>query len=162
MARKSKKTTKKPSLSGGLPGSLPKGEAFAMKRAFNTRLSNAGATNQLRFPDAVCFTISELRAFLDSAEKTINAGGPVPANETGIAVMPGYRNDKPTFMLVATRFTQDRNIQQVLSINNPVTGIFDAGSGNMKVKKLKKSLMADPPPNPPVGDDAYDNGSVWP
>lgn len=161
MSKQNKKSLKKMAIPG-LPGSLPKGEAFALKRAFDIRLTNAGATNQLRFPDAVCFTISELRAFLDSAEKTINAGGPVPANETGIAIMPAYKNDKPTFMLVATRFTQDRNIQQVLTINNPVTGIFGATAGNRKVKSLKKSLTADPPPNPPVGDDAYDNGSVWP
>ena len=44
MSEKNKKTTKKASLTG-LPGSLPKGEAFVKKRAFDERLSNSGATN---------------------------------------------------------------------------------------------------------------------
>lgn len=161
MSKKNKKTTKKASLTG-LPGSLPKGEAFVMKRAFDERLSNSGATNLPSFPDAVCFTITELRAYLDSAEKTINAGGPVPADQAGIAIMPAAANGKITFMLVATRFTADRTLQQVLSINNPVTGIF--GKAQSKVM-MKKTMAAGGDPgigDPPVGDDSYDNGSMWP
>lgn len=161
MSKQNKKTTKKVAVSR-LHGTLPKGEAFILKRAFDKRLANSGATNLPSFPNAVCFTITELRQYLDSAEKTINAGGAVPANEAGIAIMPAFENNKVTFMLVATRFTEDRSIQQVLSINNPVTGIFGVGAGNNKVKKLKKSLPSDPPPDPPVGDDSYENGSHWP
>ena len=161
MSKQNKKTIKKATGSVA-PGTLPKGEAFIMKRAFDKRLGNSGATNLPQFPDAVCFTIADLRKYLDSAEKTINAGGPVPANETGIAIMPAVRNNKVTFMLVATRFTEDRNIQQVLSINNPVTGIFGSPGVSGNQKMMKKSMMADPPPDPPVGDDALDNGSMWP
>ncbi len=161
MSKKNKKTTKKASFAG-LPGTLPKGEAFIMKRAFDQRLSNSGATNLPSFPDAVCFTITELRTYLDSAEKTINAGGPVPPDQAGIAIMPGAVNGKITFMLVATRFTSDRNLQQVLSINNPVTGIFGKTQSKVMMKKAMAAAGDPGDGDPPVGDDSYDNGALWP
>ena len=159
MAKQKKKLSAKTEQSG-LPGLLPKGEAAIINRGFFTRLSNSGASNLPNFPQVVCFTISELRAFLDLAEKTVNPdpANPVPANQIGVAIMPAWRNAKVTFALVATRFTEDRNIQQVLTINNPVTGIHYAVA-DKKMKKKKSDLITT---DPPVGDAAYDSGSVWP
>ncbi len=163
MAKQKKKLSAKAELSA-LPGLLPKGEAAIINRGFFTRLSNSGASNLPNFPQVVCFTVSELRSFLDLAEKTVNPdpANPVPANQIGVAIIPAWRNAKVTFALVATRFTEDRNIQQVLSINNPVTGIHYASSASKALKKTKKMMLAVLGTDPPVGDAAYDSGSVWP
>ncbi len=170
MAKKSTKPSAKAVAGSGLRGVLPKGEGSKIKRAFHTRMTNAGATNLPEFPEAVCYTVAELQAFLVSAEKTVNPNPakPVPANEIGVAIMPAYRNNKITFMLVATRFTEDKAKQKVLSINNPVTGIHKFLDGTAPVLKTakKKAMKADGDPEdpnePPVDDNSYDTGSAYP
>jgi hypothetical protein len=165
MAKQTKKSIRK-TVRSSLSGTLPKGEATRMVRAYFERLMNSGATNLPVFPEAVCFTVAELRTFLDSAEKTVNPdpNNPVPPNQIGVAIMPAFRNGKVTFALVSTRFTQNKLDQQVTSINNPVTGIHYPPVAKAKTKSLKKTMMAAgvPGEEPPVGDDAYDSGSVWP
>jgi hypothetical protein len=168
MAKKIKKATAAAPAAGLLRGKLPKGEGAIIKRAFHTRMANSGATNLPDIPEAVCFTVSELRAFLDSAEKTVNPNPskPVPANEIGVAIMPAYRNNKITFMLVATRFKEDKPSQKVLSINNPITGIHRSLAAPAQMKAMKLSAAqapGDPDPlEPPVDDNTYDTGSTYP
>ena len=165
LPKQTKKSIRK-TVTSGLSGTLPKGEATRIVRAFFERLMNSGATNLPVFPEAVCFTVAELRTFLDSAEKTVNPdpNNPVPSSQIGVAIMPAFRNGKVTFALVSTRFTQNKLDQQVTSINNPVTGIHYPPVAKAKTKSLKKTMMAAgvPGEEPPVGDDAYDSGSVWP
>ena len=149
------------------PGKLPQGEAGAANRAFSNRMMNSGSINLPSFPQAICFTIEELRLFLDSAEKTINPdpNNPVPAYQQGIAIVPAFRKDKITVSLVATRFTADPLTGKVTSINNPVTGIhFPDGDGTVKKTAKKAKLLGGDPgeEQPPVGDNAYDNGSMYP
>ncbi len=156
-----KKSSKK-TATASLRGTLAPGVASTLNKDYNTRMLNAGATNLPYMPQAVCFTIAELRAYLDSAEKTIQASGPVPPEQAGIAIMPGFVKNKVTYMLVATRFTEDKLTNQVQSINNVVTGIHPGGA--LFSKKGKNSGKSAPgeDPEPPVGDDSYDTGSVWP
>ncbi|NCI47819.1 hypothetical protein [Sediminibacterium soli] len=141
-----------------LRGKLPKGEGRLIGDAFQKLVKNVPEFKHA--PQAVCFTVDELRAFLDAAEQTVNPdpAKPVPANEIGVAIIPGYRNNKITFMLVATRFREDKPNQQVLAINNPVTGIH--------MEPAAPTLGAEPPlppdPEPPVGDTTYDTGSTYP
>ncbi len=144
-----------------LQGSLlPQGEASTMNQDYLKRMLNAGAVNLPNMPQAVCYTIAELRAYLESAEQTINANGLVPPEQAGIAIMPGFKNNKVTYMLVATRFTENKLTQSVLAINNVVTGIHPSVY-NVKAKKGMK-MTGDGDPEPPVGDDSYDSGSTWP
>lgn len=139
---------------------LPPGEASTMNQDYIKRMLNAGAVNLPYMPQAVCYTIAELRTYLDSAEQTINASGAVPPDQAGIAIMPGFKNNKVTYMLVATRFTENKLTQSVLTINNVVTGIHPPAY-IAPVKKGRR-MTGDGDPEPPVGDDSYDSGSTWP
>lgn len=141
---------------GLLRGSLPKGEGKLVHEAYRQLTQNIPALQNA--PQAVCFTVSELRAFLDSVEKTVNPdpSKPVPPEQIGVAIMPAVRNKKVTFVLAATRFTEDKAAQKVLSINNPITGIFP-------VPKNDAKNGDDPDPqDPPVDDNSYDTGSTFP
>jgi hypothetical protein len=175
MAKKTTKSTAKATLAESLPGRLPKGDALLAYRAFVTRMMNSGATKLPDFAEAVCFTIAELRAYLDSAEKTISPDPlkPVPEKERGIAIVPAFRGDKVTISLVATRFSVNPLDGKISSINNVVTGIqypqLDSAVKSAAVAKKtakKANLMAGPvdpgEEQPPVGDDSYDNGSQYP
>jgi|GEM_PF-1469898 hypothetical protein len=175
MAKKTTKTTAKATVGDPMPGKLPKGEAASGNRAFLKRMMNSGATNLPNFPQAICFTLAELRAFLDSAEKTINPDptNPVPPEQQGIAICPAFRRDSFTISLVATRFSVNPLTGKIASINNPVTGIHypemdPLTPAKKTLKKSKSKLMTgpgEPDPGgeqPPVGDDAYDNGSQYP
>lgn len=163
MAKKTKATATTPRLTG----ILPKGEAIQIKRAFNLRLANAGATNMPEFPDVACLSVAELRVFLNEVEKTVSPdpSKPVPANEIGVAIMPAFRKNKVTFMLVATRFREDKTTQKVIAINNPVTGIHRENTALKTVKAKKSKLMGDggdDPNEPPVGEYVLDTISTAP
>lgn len=154
-----------------MPGKLPKGEAALGNRHFVTRMMNSGATNLPNFPQAIVFSIAELRAFLDSAEKTINPdpSNPVPPEQRGIAICPAFRKDKVTISLVATRFSVDPFTGKISSINNPVTGIhyplMDPLTPAKKTRKKSKLMGGGDDggeEQPPVDDNAYDNGSTYP
>jgi hypothetical protein len=172
MAKKPTKTTAKAIAGDPMPGKLPKGEAASGNRNFVKRMMNSGSTNLPNFPQAIVFSIDELRAFLDSAEQTVNPdpGNPVPASQRGIAICPAFRNGNATISLVATRFSVDPFTGKLISINNPVTGIhypmMDPLTPAKKTKKKPKPMDGDEDgggeEQPPVGDDAYDNGTLYP
>jgi hypothetical protein len=159
---KAKKTARK--AGKGLRGTLPPGQAKKMMSAFYKRM--ALTANAPNFPEAVVYTIDELREFLDSAEATINPNPakPVPAPERGIALVPGYANGNVTYMLIATRFTADPITRKIITINNPITGIHMKPL--KKAKALKKGPLkggdGDDPTDPPVGDDSFDTGNSYP
>jgi hypothetical protein len=159
---KAKKTARK--AGKGLRGTLPPGQAKKMMSAFYKRM--ALTANAPNFPEAVVYTIDELREFLDSAEATINPNPakPVPAPERGIALVPGYANGNVTYMLIATRFTADPITRKIITINNPITGIHIKPL--KKAKALKKGPLkggdGDDPTDPPVGDDSFDTGNSYP
>lgn len=161
-----KKSSKSSLAASGLGGILPKGEAALIKRAFNARMLNSGATNLPEIPDAACLTVKELRIFLNEVEKMVNPNPakPVPENEIGVAIMPAFRKNKITFMLVATRFREDKSIQKVIAINNAVSGIHrgDFVSKTVKAKKSKLIGGDEDPNEPPVGDLALDTISTHP
>ncbi|MBV9986968.1 MAG: hypothetical protein JO301_04780 [Chitinophagaceae bacterium] len=157
---KAKKTA--PSAANGLRGGLPPGQAKKMMNAFYKRMD--AATDAPEFPEAVVHTIEEIRAFLDSAEKTINPNpaDPVPVAERGIAIIPGYSGGNVTYMLVATRFTADPVTRKIITINNPVTGIHIKPLKKTKTAKKAPLKGGDDPTDPPVGDDSFDTGNSYP
>ena len=141
-----------------LPGSLDPGMAKKMMDAFFLRMSEANDAPQ--FPEAVVYTIANLRLFLDAAERMVNpdAANPVPLEQRGIAIVPGYISGNVTYMLVATRFTADESIHKITTINNPVTGIHV----NPPYKHPGIPGGGDDPLYPPVGDESLDTGNAFP
>lgn len=127
-------------------GPLEKGKAKEKYDRFKI------AFPETKFPVTVCYTINELRLYLNEAETAlINSN--IPTNERGIAMVLGlndkdgtYAAEKVTIVLVATAFTDDGNCK-VLTIDNPLTG-----------KHGGAEINADEA----IDDISYDTGSLFP
>lgn len=141
-----------------LPGALDPGMAKRMMDSFFLRMAKANDAPQ--FPEAVVYSIANLRLFLDAAERTISPDeeNPVPLEQRGIALVPGYISGNVTYMLVATRFTADESIHKITTINNPVTGIHV----NPPYSNPGIPGGGDDPLEPPVGDESMDTGNAFP
>jgi hypothetical protein len=135
---------------------LKAGEAFKSHQAFLKKLANSGATNLPDFPNAVCVPLDELKKLIADVEKSLANNG-VPSKEMGVAIVPGINlSNKPhsksnvTFMLVATKFTEDDTQGKVITISNPVTGSHQISA--------KKKITEDPP----IDDNSFDVWGQWP
>jgi hypothetical protein len=145
---------------------LPKGEGAKISKAFQDLIQGKGLPP---FPDAACISIQDLRTYLDAAEEVIlKSGGPMPEDQRGIAIVPAFREGKITFALVATRFTEIREIQKILYINNPVTGIHGippsgAAETTQVANAMSRSAEEDvESEDPPVDDYTFDTVATRP
>jgi hypothetical protein len=146
---------------------LPKGEGARISKAFQDLIQGKGLPP---FPDAACISLRDLRTYLDEAEAVIlKSGGPMPVEQMGIAIVPSFREGKITFALVATRFTEIREIQKILYINNPVTGIHgippSGATQTLMAKSTSSSAEGDGEgegDDPPVDDYTFDTVSTRP
>ena len=109
------------------------------------------------FPEAICYSLGELREFIDNAEKNLIAAG-VNYNERGIAIILGissgirqHTDNRVTAMLVATQFTEDAVTGTVTTISNPTNG-----------PHKREALRSVERTDTPIDDFAYDTGSMWP
>lgn len=132
---------------------LPQGGAKALYDRFQLFKEELPEGTKLLFPNAVCFTVSELQEYLNNMQDMFEERG-IPESERCIALMPGkYGDDAPkdhllnqmTVLLLASRVEANEETGQVTNIQNCV---------------IKEGEFSEP--GEPVDDLSYNIGSLHP